>query len=105
MINNFWKQKVRGKDISIDKIQWKKNEGSSDLILLSQLQCGKSAKVIELQGNPAQKDKLQSMGIYVGAVILKKSAMPSKGPIIIEKGAMQFALGYDIAKKIVVKAL
>jgi Fe2+ transport system protein FeoA len=104
MINNIWKQKV--KDISLDKIQWKHNVCSnSDLIFLSELQCGKSAKVVELKGEPDKINKLEAMGIYVGAVILKKSALLSKGPIIIEKGAMQFALGYDTAKEIIVEAL
>jgi len=106
MINNIWKREIKHKDINSDKAQLENNlAGSDHSISLSELQCGNSAKVIKLQGNSVMAKKLKAMGIYKGTIILKKSAISAKGPIIVAKGPMQFALGYDIAKNILVEYL
>ncbi|MDV3427998.1 MAG: ferrous iron transport protein A [Bacillota bacterium] len=105
MIKNIWKREIKNKGINSDKAQLDKDITGSYSIRLSELQCGNSAKVIKLQGNGVLMDKLKAMGIYAGTIIVKKSAIPAKGPIIVEKGAMQFALGYDIAKNILVECL
>lgn len=72
---------------------------------LTQLENGESAKVVELQGGQEVINKLEAMEIIPGAVILKKSASFMKGPVVIEKGNMQFAIGYGMAKKIIVEPL
>lgn len=101
MIKDLWKREIKNEDINFNKTQMDKAY-SSNFLRLSELECGNQAKVIKLQGSPALKNKLQAMGIYTGTVITKKSAIPAKGPIIISKGSMEFALGYDIAEKILV---
>ncbi|MDF2882479.1 MAG: FeoA domain [Clostridiaceae bacterium] len=102
MFKSIWKQQVKNKDMT----NLENNiVNSNNYIYLYQLECGKSAKVIKLQGNGVLIGKLKNMGIFPGTIILKKSAILAKGPIIVEKGAMQFALGYDIAKKILVERL
>lgn len=72
-------------------------------INVTQLDNGKSAKVIEFDDNSEVISKLEAMGIIPGAVITKKSAIIAKGPIVIEKGLIQFAIGYDMARKIIVE--
>jgi ferrous iron transport protein A len=70
---------------------------------LTQLENGESAKVVELQGGQQVIKKLEAMEIVPGAVIVKKTASLMKGPVVIEKGNMQFAVGYGMAKKIIVE--
>lgn len=72
---------------------------------LTQLENGTLAKVIKLRGGHQYADKLEAMEIIPGAIIIKKSASLMKGPIIIEKGNAQFAIGYGMAKKIIVEPI
>lgn len=89
-----------------DKIQSKSDmQRHSDSVNLAELENGNFAKVLDFLGGSALKGKLEAMGILPGTTILKKSAIPAKGPVIVEKGALQFALGYDMAEKILVEPL
>lgn len=74
-------------------------------INLTQLENGKSAKVIKFQGGHQFVGKLEAMGILPGTIIVKKTASLMKGPIVIEKGEMQFAIGYAMAQKIIVEPI
>jgi len=74
-------------------------------INLTQLGNGKSAKVIKFQGGRHFVGKLEAMGIIPGTIIVKKTASLMKGPIVIEKGEMQFAIGYAMAQKIMVEPI
>ncbi len=100
MFTKIWN--YRGKN---HKITQKQNEPCNNCICLSDLECGNCAKVVRLQGSNALICKLKAMGIFAGTVIEKKSAIPAKGPIIVEKGGTQVALGYEIAEKITVERL
>lgn len=75
------------------------------LINLTQLKNGKSAQVIKVQGDHQFIDRLEAMGILPDTTIVKKSASLMKGPIVIEKGEMQLAIGYEMAQKILVKPI
>lgn len=72
---------------------------------LTQLKTGKSARVVKVQGEHQFIDRLEAMGILPDTIIVKKSASLMKGPIIIEKGEMQLAMGYEMAQKILVKPI
>ncbi len=77
----------------------------SSLINLTRLENNRSAKVIEIQGGHKIVGKLEAMGIVPGATVVKKSASIMKGPIVIEKAGMQFAIGYPMAEKIIIEPL
>jgi Fe2+ transport system protein FeoA len=64
---------------------------------------GTQGRVKQLCGNPQFIEKMSAMGIYPGAVILKKSNSLMQGPIVIEKGATQLAIGHNFAKNIIVE--
>jgi Fe2+ transport system protein FeoA len=66
---------------------------------------GKMAKVKELCGSRQFIAKMEAMGIFPGSVILKKSNSIMRGPIIIERGATQLAIGHCFAKNIIVEPL
>ncbi|HEX3030609.1 MAG TPA: FeoA family protein [Clostridia bacterium] len=69
----------------------------------AQMKNGESAEVVKIHHNNKIISKLEAMGVIPGAVITKKSAILAGGPVIIEKGLMQFAIGHNIAQKIIVK--
>lgn len=70
---------------------------------LADLESGRRARVSRLQGNPALMGRLRAMGILPGSVIVKKSAIMAGGPIVVEKGSTQFAVGRDMAENIIVE--
>lgn len=102
MFKNIWNHKVKNNNIT----QFEdKTVNSNSFRCLSEIECGQYAKIIKLQGNPILVGKLNAMGIFSGITVFKKSAIPAKGAIIVEKGVMEFALAYNIAEKILVECL
>ncbi|WP_175412974.1 FeoA family protein [Clostridium sp. AWRP] len=97
-------------NLSMNKLRKSKNMSESENRLLvhkfgvnlTEIEVGKSAKIRELHGNNILMKMLKSMGIIPDAIIIKKSAILSEGPIVIEKGPMQFAVGYEMARNIIV---
>lgn len=73
------------------------------VIDLTELENGNPAKVFQLRGSRVLNGRLEAMGILPGTMIVKKSAIPAKGPIVIEKGTTQFAVGFDMARNILVE--
>jgi Fe2+ transport system protein FeoA len=76
-----------------------------NLTNLVELGNGRSARVVELRGGHHSTGKLEAMGIAPGVTIMKKSASLMKGPIVLKAGAMQFAVGYGMALRIVLEPL
>jgi ferrous iron transport protein A len=76
-----------------------------DSLDLTSLRDGESGRVVGLRGGREALEKLQAMGIGIGAVVAKKSSAARRGPIVIEKGRTQVALGYGIAKGILVEPI
>jgi ferrous iron transport protein A len=74
-----------------------------NMIELTGLDNGESARVVELCGGHRFTARLESMGIVPGAVIVKKSDTPLHGPVVLEKGAMRLAIGYGMARRIMVE--
>lgn len=74
-------------------------------VTLAQLKIGKTAIVFSVKGEKGVVSKIESMGITAGVEIKKVSASLFHGPIIVEKNFMQIALGYDMAKQIIVEIL
>lgn len=101
MFKSIFKRQVKDKTVA----QLKNSIDNNHYIYLSELECGKYARITKFENNTILIDKLNAMGIFSGTIILKKSALPAKGSIIIERGTMQFALGYNIAEKILVERL
>ena len=70
---------------------------------LTQLKPGKSVTVVELLGGHGAVRKLQSLGIRSGKRITKVSSHFWRGPQTIGIGKAQVAVGYGMAKKIIVE--
>lgn len=69
----------------------------------TELANGTMATVKKLSGTSQFIAKMESMGIFPGSVITKKSSSIMGGPIVIEKGATQIAIGHKSAKNIIVE--
>ncbi len=69
------------------------------LIKLTNLQAGKKAKVVSINGGVGVKTRLQAMGIFPGVYISVIQSL-GKGPVIIEAGNTRLAIGRGMAEKV-----
>ena len=74
-------------------------------ITLFDLESGKKATIKRLEGGVEFRKKLTSLNIRAGKTIRKITAQPLHGPIVIEIGNTEAAIGVNMAKKIVVVPL
>ena len=73
------------------------------LVTLRQMQSGQSGKVIQIQGGFGLVNRLSALGIRPGKRITKVSSMLMRGPVTIQSGNTQVALGFGMANKIIVE--
>lgn len=73
------------------------------IIDLTQLQPGETGIVEEIQGGQGIRSKLQSMGVRPGKKITKVSSHFWHGPQTVEVDNMQIAMGFGMARKILVE--
>jgi len=72
-------------------------------IPLAMLPNGKSGMVIQVAGGRHIVGRLEALGIRPGQRITKISSMFMRGPITIQVGTSQIAVGFGMANKILVK--
>ena len=70
---------------------------------LSQMRAGQTGKIMSFDGGRGLVKRLESMGIRCGVKITKVSGQIMRGPIIVRVGNTQVAIGFGIARKILVK--
>lgn len=71
-------------------------------ITLARMHSGQSGTVISVQGGRGLVDRLSAMGIRPGKRITKVSSMFLRGPVTVQVGLAQVAIGYGMARKILV---
>ena len=69
---------------------------------LSRLEAGQSGIVVEVQGGQGMINRLGALGIRPGKRITKVSSMFMRGPITVQVGNGRVAIGFGMAKRIVV---
>jgi len=74
-----------------------------DKINLTQLNQGKTAVVVDVRGGYSLNERLKTMGIKPGVMITKVSSQLMRGPITIQVGNTRIAIGFGMARKIIVK--
>jgi ferrous iron transport protein A len=72
-------------------------------ITLTEMGKGQRGTVLQLKGGRGLVNRLNALGIRPGKKIIKVSAMLMRGPVTIEVDRVQLALGFGMAKKIIVK--
>lgn len=73
------------------------------IVDLTQLKPGEEGIVKEIIGGPGLVERLNHMGIRIGYKVKKISSHFWHGPQTIQVGYSTFALGYGMAKKILVE--
>ena len=73
------------------------------LVTLRQMQSRQSGKVVEIQGGHGLINRLSALGIRPGKRITKVSAMLMRGPVTIQSGNTQVAVGFGMANRITVE--
>lgn len=75
-------------------------KGSTDLTQMNKGECG---VVLEIIGGQGVIRRLEALGVRPGIAITKVSSQLMRGPITIQLGNTQVALGFGIARKVIVK--
>ena len=72
------------------------------IVTLARLQSGQRGRVAEIQGGHVLINRLNAMGIRPGMRITKVSSMFMRGPVTVQVGQTQLAIGYGMARKIMI---
>jgi len=72
-------------------------------VSLVSMKSGESGIVVELLGGHGLINRLNALGIRLCKKITKVNSMLMRGPIIVDVDSMKIAVGYGMAKKIVVE--
>jgi len=72
-------------------------------IPLSQMRTGQNGTVVQIDGGRSLINRLNALSIRPGQRIAKISSMFMRGPVTVKVGNAQVAIGYGMAKKIMVE--
>ena len=72
-------------------------------IPLIHMKSGEKGIIAAIQGGHGMIHKLDALGIRCGVELKKVSRQPMRGPVLIEIGNTQIAIGYGMAQRIVVE--
>jgi len=70
---------------------------------LAGMQIGLSGVVVQIQGGHGLVNRLNALGIRPGKRITKLSSMLMRGPVTIEVDRAQVAIGFGMARRIIVE--
>jgi len=72
-------------------------------ITLAQMQTGQSGVVVQIQGGRGLVSRFSALGIREGKRITKVSSMVMRGPVTIQVDRAQVAIGFGMARRIIVQ--
>jgi len=75
---------------------------NSKQITIAQMEAGQSGKIVNIGVGRGMK-RVEAMGLRPGKRVTKISGMFMHGPITIKVGGTQLALGFGMAKKVMVE--
>ncbi|MEW6172622.1 MAG: FeoA family protein [Bacillota bacterium] len=78
---------------------------SSDRYTLADMKKGTRGRVHQITGGAQAAKRLHALGIIPGKEILKVSEMPLRGPVVVNVEQTQVALGFGLAKKVIIEGL
>jgi ferrous iron transport protein A len=73
------------------------------MISLAEMPAGKSGTIVAINGGYGLVKKLDKMGFLIGTEIMKISRQWMRGPVVIRSGNTEIAIGFGMAKKIMVE--
>ena len=72
-------------------------------LTLSQMEAGQAGTIVQVLGGHGLVRRLEAMGIRPGKKVTKTNSMLFRGPVAIEVGSSQVAIGLGMAKRIMVE--
>ena len=72
-------------------------------VTLAQMQNGQSGVVVEIQGGRGITSRLDALGIRPGQRVTKVGSMFMRGPVTMQVGNAQVAIGFGMATRIIVE--
>jgi len=72
-------------------------------VTLAGMQSGQRGMVVQIQGGHGMVNRLSALGIRPGKRVTKVSSMLMRGPVTIQVDRMQVAIGFGMAKRIIVE--
>lgn len=75
----------------------------SEIISLTDMKPGETGKVSSIRGGFGVGRNLENMGIRTGTRIKKVSQQAMGGPVIVQAGNTQVAMGFGMAGKVLVE--
>jgi len=72
-------------------------------VTLAQMETGESGVVIDIMGGHGMTRRLSALGIRPGLRVTKVGSMFMRGPVTIQVGNAQLAIGFGMANKIIVQ--
>ena len=72
-------------------------------LTLARMQNGQSGTVVQVQGGRFMLNRLSALGIRPGQRVTKVSSMLMRGPVTVQLGGSQVAIGFGMANRIVIK--
>jgi len=73
-------------------------------LTLAEMKTGQTGTVVEVQGGHGIIGRLDALGIRPGRKVTKLSSTLFHGPVMLRVNSTQVALGFGMAKKIIVEA-
>jgi ferrous iron transport protein A len=74
-------------------------------ISLARMQAGQRGRIVEINGGQGLINRLEAIGIREGREIKKISKQWMKGPVLLQHGNSQIALGFGMASKVLVEII
>jgi len=72
-------------------------------LTLAEMRTGQTATVVEVLGGHGLIRRLDALGIRPGKKVTKLSSAPFHGPVILRADNTQVAIGFGMARKIIVE--
>jgi len=72
---------------------------------LTMMKAGQHGRIVEIQGGTGMVNRLNSLGVRQGKRITKISSMLMKGPVTVQIGRTQVAMGFGIARRVILEVL
>ncbi len=70
---------------------------------LTKMKAGERGTVVMMRGGHGMRARLEGMGVRLGVEIVKVSTQIMRGPLIVRVGNTQVAIGFGMARHVLVK--
>jgi len=73
------------------------------IVSLAEMAPGQTGMVVSLEGGHGRMRRLAAMGLHRGAAVTKTSTQPFRGPISVQVGNTEVAMGFGLARRVMVE--